>query len=203
MVFNGVGVQQSDTAQLNVSGSVIKNNGTNAQAAGTHSLIATQNWWGTSVSGDIDASLQGTVDRGNFLAFEPLLTPAVGTSNAVTQTGSRQMTLKLACRTAETMRLSEDSTFFAVFFQPFATYSPFQLSEGGGQKTAFAQFRSITGQTSTPVTVTINYITAGPTIASFSLTEGQILRRPLTVTGSASAALGVAAMEFYVNNVLE
>src|SRR5262249_43934497 len=75
----------------------------------------------------------------------------------------------------------------------------FQLSDGGGLKTIFAQFRTITGQTSAPVLVSINYITAGPTITAFNLTEGEMLSRPLMVTGNASAPLGVGEIEFDVD----
>jgi hypothetical protein len=201
LAFNGLGARQFDSAQLTIRNSVLKNNGTNAQAAGSSSLIATQNWWGSTVAADIGASVRGAVTHSGFLTHEPLLTPAVGTSNNITQTGSRLLDLRLACRTAEAMRLSEDSTFAGVFFTPFTNRTVFQLSEGGGAKTVFAQFRSITGQTSAPVSLTVNYITAGPTIGSFSLTEGQVLNRPLLVTGSASAPLGMSTMEFYVDNI--
>jgi hypothetical protein len=200
LVANDVGARQSDTAQLNVHDSVIKNNPTNALATGSASLVATQNWWGTTAAAEIDASLRGNVNRATFLTGEPLLTPALGTSNNVTQVGSRNVNLRLACRTADSMRLSEDSAFFAAFYQSFNSQAAFQLTEGGGVKTIFAQFRSVTGQTSAPVSITINYITAGPTISTFSLTEGQLLSRPIAVTGTASAPLGMAAMELYVDN---
>ena len=65
---------------------------------------------------DIDAALRGAVDRTGFLTGEPLLTPALGTVNNVTQVGSQSVNLRLACRTADSMRLSEDSTFASVFF---------------------------------------------------------------------------------------
>ncbi|MBI5387108.1 MAG: VCBS repeat-containing protein [Verrucomicrobia bacterium] len=201
LAFNGVGAQQLGASQLLLNNSVIKNNDTNALGFGGPILNAAGNWWGSAVPAEIDALLQGAVDRTGFLTGEPLLTPAIGTSNNVTQIGNRFANLRLACRTADSMRLSEDSTFFAVFFAPFANSTTFQVGEGGGAKTLFAQFRSITGQTSAPVSVTVTYITAGPSIAAFNLSEGQQLTRPLTVTGSASAPLGMAAMEFYVDNV--
>lgn len=200
LVVNDVGARQFGAAQLNLRNSVIKNNGTNALAAGGASLMANQNWWGTAVPAEIDALLQGNVDHSVVLSGEPLLTPAIGTVGNVTQVGSQSVALRLACRTAETMRLSEDSTFTAVFFNTFSNAATFPLSAGGGMKTVFAQFRSVTGQTSAPVSITVNYITAGPTIATFSLSEGQVLNRPLTVTGGASASLGMAALELYVDN---
>ena len=200
---NAVGALQNGNAALIIRNSVIKNNNTNAMETGALAMLATQNWWGTVVAGEIDASLQGTIDRNNFLLSEPLLTPALGASNNVTQVGTSNVNLRLACRTADSMRLSENSAFTAVFFAPFSNATSFALSPGGGQKTIYAQFRSITGETSAPVSIVINYITAGPTIASFNLAEGEIIGRPTNVTGSASAPLGMAAMEFYVNDMLQ
>lgn len=201
LINNGIGAQQQGTAQLAILNSVIKNNGTNAFALGANPLSAQGDWWGSANGADVAAGVQGPVTTNNFLISEPLLTPAIGTVGNVTQVGSRSVNLRLACRTADSMRLSEDSTFTAVFYSPFTNNTQFQLSEGGGAKTVFAQFRSVTGQTSAPVSVTINYITAGPTITSFSLVEGQVLNRPSTVTGNATAPLGVADLEFYLDGV--
>jgi hypothetical protein len=150
---------------------------------------------------DIDARLQGAVDRSDYLTGEPLLSPAIGALNSVSQVGVQTANLRLACRTAEDMRLSEDSSFSGVFFTPFTNSTAFLLSDGGGQKTIFAQFRSLTGQTNSPVSLTLTYITSGPNITSFNLFEGEVLTRPLTVSGSASALLGMAVLEFYVDGV--
>jgi methionine-rich copper-binding protein CopC len=202
LINNGIGARQLDSSQLTIINSVIKNNGTNAfAAAGGATVNASGDWWGSAVASDIAALVQGPVNTANFLVSEPLLTPAIGTLNNVTQVGSQSVNLRLACRTADSMRLSEDSAFNAVFFSTFTNAATFPLSSGGGLKTVFAQFRSITGQTSAPVSVTINYITAGPTINLFSLSEGEALNRPLLVTGGATAPLGMAAMEFYVDGV--
>ena len=203
LAFNGIGAQQLGSSQLIITNSVIQNNGTNALASGGLNLNANQDWWGSTAPLEIDALLQGAVDGSSFLAGEPLLTPAIGTSNSIIQTGSQTVNVRLACRTAETMRLSEDSSFSGVFFAPFTNNTPFQLSAGGGQKTIFAQFRSVTGQTSAPVSITLNYVTAGPTITSFNLSEGEVLTRPLTVTGGATAPLGIADLEFYVDDVAQ
>ncbi|HWH71336.1 MAG TPA: Ig-like domain-containing protein, partial [Candidatus Sulfotelmatobacter sp.] len=199
LAFNGVGAQQLGSAQLTIVNSVLKNNDTNALAYGGLSLRANQNWWGSATVADIDATLKGAVDRTGFLAGEPLLTPAIGAVSNLTQVGSQSVNLRLACRTADSLRLSEDSTFSAVFFAPFTNQTVFGLSGGGGQKTVFAQFRSLTGQTSAPVALTITYITTGPAIAGFNLSEGMVLARPLQVTGSASAPLGMAAMELSID----
>jgi hypothetical protein len=147
--------------------------------------------------------LQGNVDYSPFLTYEPLLTPAIGTSNGVTQVGVQSVGLQLACRTAQSMRISEDYTFTGTFFSPFTNYTTFPLSVGGGLKHIFAQYRSVTGQTNTPVEIDVNYITAGPVISAFDLGEGETLNRPLIVTGSATAALGMLDLEFYVDGVLQ
>ncbi len=201
LAFNGIGVRQLGSALLGIRASVLKNNDTNALSSGGATLGAQANWWGSAATADIDSTLRGGVDKAGFLLGEPLLTPALGIVGNVTQVGGRTVNLRLACRTADAMRLSEDSAYFAVFFAQFTNTTPFLLSDGGGEKTVFAQFRSITGETSAPVALTLNYITAGPTISGFNLSEGQLLSRPLRVTASASAPLGMSALEFYVDGV--
>ena len=202
LTANGIGVEQFDTAVLTIGNSVIKNNGTNAVATGFSPMAAVSNWWGTAAQADVAAGLQGNVSYAPFLTYEPLLTPALGTVNGVTQVGSSSVNLALACRTANAMRVSEDDTFPSVFFGPFTNILAFPLSAGSGVKHILAQYRSVTGQTNVPVELDVTYITAGPVIQLFSLSEGQVLNRPLTVTGSATAPLGMAGIEFYVDGVL-
>ena len=199
---NGIGAEQFDTATLAISNSVIKSNGTNAFAAGFAAMAAGSNWWGSAAQASVAAGLQGNVTYSSFLAYEPLLTPALGTVNGQTQVGSPSVNLALACRTAAGMRVSEDDTFPGVFFGPFTNLLAFPLSAGGGVKHIYAQYRNVTGQTNPPVELDVTYITAGPVIQSFSLSEGQVLNRPLTVTGSATAALGMADIELYLDGAL-
>ncbi|MBI3867281.1 MAG: VCBS repeat-containing protein [Verrucomicrobia bacterium] len=202
IAFNDIGLQNLSSGSLSVTQSVVKNNGTNALAGAGSLIVATENWWGTPVAADIAATLRGSVDRNAFLLGEPLLTPAIGLLNNVTQVGSRDISIRLACRTADAMRVSENSAFLAVFYQAFSSPVPFQLSEGGGAKTIYAQFRSVTGQTSAPVALNLTYITAGPTLATVSLTEGQNVTRPLTITASASAPLGMSGIDLLVDDEL-
>jgi hypothetical protein len=201
LAYNGIGAQQLGAAQLTLVNCSIKNNSTNALGFGGLAMQAPGNWWGSAAVADIDARLQGAVDRSGYLSGEPLLSPAIGALNNVFQVGAQTANLRLACRTAESMRISEDSSFNGVFFTPFTNSTAFLLSDGGGQKTIFAQFRSLTGQTNSPVSLTLTYITSGPNITSFNLFEGEVLTRPLTVSGSASALLGMASLEFYVDGV--
>ena len=103
---------------------------------------------------------------------------------------------------AESFRISEDSTFNNVFFEDFVSTNTVQLSEGGGSKTLYVQYRNVNGETNTPIAVPINYVTDGPSIQSFNLTEGQVLERPMVVMGAATSPLGIASAEFYVDDVL-
>ena len=128
MTGNAVGAQQADTAVLTITNSVIQNNGTNALAGGTPPMAASLNWWGSPAQANITALLEGNVTYSPFLTYEPLLTPAVGAADGVTQVGSASANLQLACRTADSMRLSEDFTFTGVFFVPFTNYATFPLS---------------------------------------------------------------------------
>ncbi len=52
-------MEQLDSAALTLQLSVVKNNTTNAWAAGTLALGATSNWWGTGTQPDIAAGLAG------------------------------------------------------------------------------------------------------------------------------------------------
>ena len=112
------------------------------------------NWWGSPAETNITALLEGNVTYSPFLTYEPLLTPAVGAAGGVTQVGSASASLQLACRTADSMRLSEDFTFTGVFFVPFTNYDSFPFSPGGGLKHIYAQFRSLTGATNAPIELT-------------------------------------------------
>jgi fibronectin type 3 domain-containing protein len=203
IALNNIGAQQTDTSSLTIQNSVIQNNGSNAVVAGSSAMAASADWWGSAVQSNVIAQLLGNVSFSPFLTYEPVLTPAIGTSNGITQVGNQAVNLQLACRTADSMRLSEDYNFTGVFFSPFTNYTTFPLSAGGGLKRIYAQFRSITGQTNAPLELDVNYVTGGPVIQSFSFSQGQTLNRPVQVTGTASAVLGMQDMEFYVDGVLK
>ena len=202
LTFDSVGAVQTDTSVLTLWNSVLLSNPTNALATGAATMNAISNWWGTAVATNIPAKLSGSVAYNPFLTYEPLLTPALGASNGVTQVGTSSVNLELACRTADTFRLSEDYNFSGVFFTPFTNYTTFPLSAGGGLKRIYAQYKSVTGQTNAPLELDVNYVTGGPVIQSFSLTQGETLNRPVTVTGSATAVLGMADIELYVDGAL-
>ena len=200
--YNEVGLQAMDQAALSVSHSMVMNNGTNVFANSLNTLNAPNVWWGAADSAVITAGWVGRYDASLPLLTEPLLTPAADTLDGVRDVGVRTVDMRYACRTAESMRVSEDSTFASVFFSDFASSNSVLLSEGGGLKTLYVQYRNVNGETNAPIAVAINYITAGPTINAFNLTEGATLERPFIVTCAASSPLGVAASEFYVDDEL-
>ncbi|MEJ2047972.1 MAG: hypothetical protein P8X92_08910, partial [Dehalococcoidia bacterium] len=149
-----------------------------------------------------ESTLSGDVDYSGFLDYEPVLTPAMETATGATQVGNQEIELLLAGRNAEEMRISEDSSFTGIYFEDFSPTKTFILSEGGGLKTIFAQFRSPTGTESSPISIQVNYLTDGPVITDFNLTEGQEIHRPIDIQGQASAALGLSELEFYVDDIL-
>ncbi|HTI72392.1 MAG TPA: fibronectin type III domain-containing protein [Candidatus Limnocylindria bacterium] len=199
LAYNGIGAEQSGASHLTLRNSVIKNNDTNAFSTGGSSIVGQANWWGSAVAGDITALNVGAVDTSNFLTTEPILTPAIGIVGNVTQVSTSTVDLRLASRTADAMRVSEDSTFAGVFFTPFSNSLAFALSDGGGHKSIYAQFRSVTGATNPPVAVAVEYVTQGPTITAYSLEEGDSLTRPLRVTGTSTAPLGIIGMSLNVD----
>jgi len=210
---NSAGATATGGATLTLTGSVLKNNTVNASVSGAV-LTATDNWWGTGDAGAIAALLSGPVDASAPLAGEPVLTRGIRSADGATQTGSLDLALRLASLNAASYRVSEDSGFTGVLFvdvprdplsldqhngAPFAVTVP--LSAGAGQKTLFAQFRGPTGEVSPTASFATTLITAGPAITAFSLTDGQVVTRPLQVTGSATTALGLASIKLIVDDI--
>ena len=200
--YNEVGVTVDLVSSATITGSVLKANDVNAHSNGG-SFVAHDNWWGAAASGDIDDGITGPVVWEPFLSGEPVLSPAVGPADGDLTVGAQTVQLALPGRNAEEVRLSEDPAFSGVFYGPWEPVLPFTFSPGGGTKTVYAQFKSVTGTASTLVQVTFNYITDGPVIGGFSLAEGQTLTRPQVVTGSASATLGLQSLAFVVDGVVQ
>ncbi|MCC7202037.1 MAG: right-handed parallel beta-helix repeat-containing protein, partial [Nitrospirae bacterium] len=200
--YNDIGILVETGAGLTITNSVIKNNTINASSDNSQTINAVGNWWGSADSAIIGSRITGSVTFAPFLTFEPVLTPAMATASGETRVGVRDVSLILAGRNAEEMRLSEDSAFTGVFFDLFSPNAIFTLSETGGDKTIFAQLKSPTGTVSTPVSIPVTYVTEGPVINIFSLAEGQVIGRPLTVTAGATAVLGVDVIRFYADDIL-
>jgi hypothetical protein len=213
--LNDLGVSAADSAEVVVSQSVLKTN-TNFEAAqsGGATLNLGSNWWGTTNAGEISALVQGSVGTGSPLDTEPVLAAGFAATGGISITGSANFQVTLASANATAFRLSENSLFPGVLwtdifpvgevdtFSPYPFAATHTLSAGGGLKTVYAQFRSITGQTSAAIPVNVTLITDGPTINTFNLVDGQTLTRPLGVNGTASAPLGMQNIQFFVDNVL-
>ncbi|VGO16047.1 hypothetical protein PDESU_04637 [Pontiella desulfatans] len=200
--FNAVGLQMSGNSELALGNSIVVNNDTNAFANGVNTMSAPGIWWGSTNNAEVLAGIAGSVDYAPFLTTEPLLTPAADTYDGNPDVGSREVSMKYACRVAESMRVSEDSTFSGVFFEDFVSSNTVMLSEGGGSKTLYVQYRNVNGETNAPIVLPLTYVTDGPSIAQFNLAEGQVVGRPMIVHCAASSALGVASVEFYVDGIL-
>ncbi|MCP4471986.1 MAG: hypothetical protein GY815_15135, partial [Gammaproteobacteria bacterium] len=197
--YNDVGVNVESLANLTLAQSVIKNNGFNAQSDGSVTPNMQSNWWGSLDAPTILAGISGTVDSSSFLTFEPVLSPAISTADGELQVIDPNVTLWLPSRNAEEIRISEDFTFQGVFFDPWQAQPAFTLSPIGGDKIVYAQFRSITGTVSPSVSVTINYVTEGPVISNVNLVDGQVIRRPITITADATALLGLSQIELLLD----
>src|SRR5690606_1626454 len=90
----------------------------------------------------------------------------------------------------------------ANLFNTTAWTAPVELSPGAGVKTLYAQFRSPTGALSETVSFELEYVTTGPVLSTFSLTEGQTLQRPIVVSGSATSHLPLASLTLSVDDVV-
>jgi hypothetical protein len=211
---NAVGVSIEGGATLNLTGSVLRNNQLNAAATDGGAVSATGNWWGTSDAGIIAASVTGSVNTASPLGGEPILTSGLRSADGAATTGLASLPLHLAAMNAVAYRVSEDSNFTGVLFvdvprDPLSgdlfntKFWPVTatLSPGSGQKTLYAQFRSPTGEVSTPLSFTTNYVTAGPVIAAFSLTEGQVVNRPINVTATVTSVLPLTSIKLFVDDV--
>ena len=213
VALNETGVSVDGGSSLTLWQSVIKNNTVNASSDSGGFLDARDNWWGFDDPDDIADSVSGAVDISDPLDDEPVLAAFAAPAGGETQTGSQVIDIVLNSPNALSYRASEDSTFSGVFFEdidpddgggdlyrtePFTV--PFTLSDGGGVKTVYVELRSVVGGVSDPIVIEIEYITEGPVITAFSLSEGDEFARPVEVSGSAEAALGLAEVGFYVND---
>lgn len=215
LAFNDNGVSAADTAAVTIQQSVIQNNSTaNAAQSGSASFNLASNWWGTPSAAAIAATLTGTATAPTPLTGEPVIGSALVSATGATDTGSRNVDLRLMAVNAIKYRASENSAFTGLSFtdlfdpdesfriRPYGFTLPFTLSAGAGLKTAYLQTNSASGSNGPTLSVAFNYITGGPVIGAFSLTEGQTVSRPLTVTGSATAPLGVKWIDLLLDGNL-
>ncbi|KAF0094832.1 MAG: fibronectin type III domain-containing protein [Puniceicoccaceae bacterium 5H] len=217
LAFNDVGLTVDGSgSSATLSNSVLKNNGTAAATAnGGGTLTAQGNWWGTSDPSAIASMTGGMVDAGSPLAEEPLLGTGFGLKDGITQTTNGTVTLRIASFNASAYRTSEDSTFTDVLYEDVRAadavdpYSPqpweqsFTLSAGAGRKTLHLELLSPTGGATDTASVSLDVLGDGPTIQGFSLSEGDVLHRPVIVTATTTAPLGVDSVTFYVDDAVQ
>ncbi|YCM44551.1 FG-GAP-like repeat-containing protein [Verrucomicrobiaceae bacterium 227] len=211
LTFNERGARVGGNGSLTLGNSVIKSN-TEANATQEEAgvLIADSCFWG----GPTATGLEGTVSAASPLGNEPVLGEAFAVQGGLTETGSQEVSLFLISANGVGFRMSEDSIFTSTIFEdlfdadddyrysPYGFGLPFTLSEGGGLKTIYAQLRSETDVASPTLSTSLTLVTDGPVVDSFNLVDGQTVSRPMMVTATGSAALGVARMEFVVSGVV-
>ncbi len=211
LTVNENGARATGTGSLTLTNSILKSNSVaNAVQSGGGELSAERCFWGTPTA----SGLEGIVSAGSLLANEPVLGGVLAVRNGEDRTATRDIVLFLGAANGVSFRLSEDSLFPSVAFDelfeadddfrfsPYGFELPFRLSQGGGLKTVFGQLRSESDQPGGNLSVPITLVTDGPVVGSFSLTEGQVVDRPITVTGTGSAPLGVARTQFLVDGVV-
>ena len=203
--FNASGlVAEEASTAATVSDSVFLNNSGFAAQAGAGAAITAQgNFWGSVDPAAIAAQVNGTVDSSGFLNTEPILGADFDLDLATLLTTNGRVPLILGALNASAYRVSEDSQLNGV---PFANLHPagttrffnysgfgddFQLSEGAGVKTLYAQLLNGAGNDSETLTLEVTLLADGPEITGFSLTEGATFTRPFTVNATASSPVGI------------
>ncbi len=194
LLYNSTALLSDGNSTLQLNHSIVRNNQTNAANEAGSTLLATNVWWGSAESTVFDDGFQGTVEHSPYLIVEPVLTPAADAVGGNRDTGTGSIDLNLAARVAEAVQISEDSMFAGSFYDSFEPIKTVNLSAGGGLKTLYIRYRNAAGEVSETVSVSVNYITAGPQISSCNIEEGSILTRPFVLTASAFSALGVEEM---------
>ncbi len=211
---NAVGASVEGGGSLTLTGSVLRNNTVNASIIGGGTCNAAGNWWGTADPVAIAATLVGPVAAGSPLAGEPILTRGLRSADGTSSTGVANLPVHLASLNAVGYRISEDSNFTGTLFVDVPRDSlsvdlfntrfwtvTVPLSAGGGPKTLYAQFRSATGEVSPSVVFSTTLVTEGPVITAFSLTEGQVVNRPINVTTTATSALPLTSIALFVDDL--
>ncbi|TVR54622.1 MAG: hypothetical protein EA425_01565, partial [Puniceicoccaceae bacterium] len=214
ILFHETGVRSESSAEVAVANSVIRGGPLAAAAAPGAVLTLDGIWFGTTDGEELLSLIEGPVQSTQPLVAEPVLGSGAATAGGVTQVTTPVVSLQLAGPNAIGYRIGEDSTFAGVLFSdiepqaglpegvapaPFTV--PVALSEGAGVKTLFVEFRSLTGAVTDPATVEVEFLADGPQITAFSLSEGQILNRPVAVSAAAESPVAITSLELFVDDV--
>ncbi|MEW5744160.1 MAG: Ig-like domain-containing protein [Nitrospirota bacterium] len=179
-------------------------------------LTAAGNWWGhpTGPQDTSDDRPSGLYNPGglgnpvsdgvNYSSWAAAI-PILGSSFSIAEgslTKTSEVTLNLGCLTCTEFRVSENSSFTGAVFQPLVPSFPYTLSSGDALKTLYVQYRASTGNTSAPLSAQIRLDTAGPVASVTNPANNAVVRRPATLSASATDPAGVRNVEFYVDGTL-
>ncbi len=211
--YNELGLQVVDAgSSAIIADSVVINNTIAAAEAGAGASITAQsNFWGTSDAGVIASQVSGIVDTSGFLLAEPILGAGIDLDQSSLLTIDGSIPLILGALNVSAYRVSEDSVFVGIpfeelhplgttrFFNKEAFGGDFELSEGAGIKTVFAQFLNGVGDDQETLTLEVTLLDDGPELTAFSLEEGATLTRPVVVEAAASSPVGIRELRLEVN----
>jgi large repetitive protein len=171
---------------------------------------ATGNWWGAT-SGPYDpvANPSGTGDKvstgvnyGQYASVQPLFDCSLASVTGYT-VSVPSITLALSCRNAASYRLSESTDFGSIAFTAMSATTTFTLSTTPGNKTIYAEYRGSGGNTLVvALPQPILYVPNVPTVALTAPAANAVLNVSTTIIATASDALSLTKVDFYVDDVL-
>lgn len=206
---NGVGLESRQNSLVSIAGSDISGNAFGIlNLSPLYIVDAVGNWWGSvngptaanNPGGDGDAVSEG-VDYGQFLAGTPLLDCSVAVADGQYTVALPDVQLALACRNAVEYRLSPSTNFGEAPFLPITASAYFTLQPPAGNKQIHAQYRAATGNTRVvSLPRTISYTPGAPVVSILAPETNAEIVADTVIVASASAAVGIERVDFYVGN---
>lgn len=213
---NGVGIELSGNSEAMIVGSQFSQNNTAILNHTPQTITqASGNWWAHSSgpkdvvnnpNGQGDAVSTG-VNYSAYLTSIPLINPSVRVIKSATYYETHTLELQLACTNATEYRLAETNSFTSVPFQPMGMGSlatSFTFSAQDGRKTLYVQYRNVSGETVTKALeggVLID--TQAPSVVVSNPAAGSVLSGTINVEATATDGSGIAAVNFYVDDILQ
>ncbi|BCE03605.1 right-handed parallel beta-helix repeat-containing protein [Marinicellulosiphila megalodicopiae] len=201
IAYNALGLNVVDAAQINLNHSVIKNNEQSIIHTTSAFSNLDDNWWGMADIDEVNILLPDFAVS-SVLSSELVLHPAFQILNGELNVIDRMVTLEMAALNADEMRVSENSQFLNSFFVEYSKQTQIKISENGGEKSLYAQFRSITGEVSPTLELTFQYITDGPVISNVSIEQNTSISRPELISANSTAILGVSTIALHVDGAV-
>ena len=173
-------------------------------------VLATGNWWGAATGptdpignpGGTGDKVSTGVNYGQFLNAQPLIACSVAPASGSYTTNVPDIALALSCRNATQYRASED---------PGADRR--RLFRHGSERALHAvvdarrapDLCAVPGPAGNTVTVNlsqpINFTPNAPTVTLTAPADGAIITANTTITATASDAIGVTKVDFFVDGV--